>query len=95
MLETFLANKIITNNTCISKQNYTTWQWCKYFIYKTIQFIIIILAMFLSWNSNINSNILGRLVKCVLAGLFSGSYILWYLIYFVIIKGELKNYICE
>ena len=64
-------------------------------IYLMILFklIIILIAMYLAWNCNSNSNILLRILYTITAALFSGFYILYYSIYRILLKNNCNQII--
>ena len=87
LFENFLINKLLDNNT---REGFEDKQpsFIKRFILFLLEILIMAVAGYLAWKCNSDQKTLGRVLLTLLAVIFSGFYILFYVIYHIIIRTE-------
>ena len=87
LIESYLFNSVFNNN---SRENFVDSQpnFIKRFIIFLLEVFIMSVAGFLAWNCNGNQTTLPRVLLTVLSVMFSGLYILFYVIYHVILQNK-------
>ena len=84
-LEVFMVKKIFNRNENFVSSNEKPNYFLNFFA-TILQLLVLGIAGYLSWNCNKNSNIALRILYVILSVLFSGLYILWYVIYHIAMK---------